>query len=182
MISLARNKLQKNILISEKEIQKKVKELAKKISLDYKDKDLFIICVLKGAVIFLADLLRHLKVHAEIDFIGISSYPDTKSSGVVKITKDLDGSVESKHILIVEDIVDTGLTLQYLINNLKSRNIASLRVCALLSKPSARKIDVKIDYLGFVIPDKFVVGYGLDWEEKYRNIPYIFILEDSVTY
>lgn len=171
------------IIISEKEIQKKVKELAKKVSSDYKGKDLVLVCVLKGAVVFLSDLLRNLKVQTHIDFIGISSYGvDTKSSGVVKITKDLDSSVESKHILIVEDIVDTGLTLQYLINNLKSRNVASLRVCALLSKPSARKIEVKIDYLGFTIEDKFVVGYGLDWEEKYRNVPYLFALTDPAVY
>lgn len=171
------------IIISEKEIQKKVKELAKKISSDYKGKDLVLVCVLKGAVVFLSDLLRNLKVQTHIDFIGTSSYGvDTKFSGVVKITKDLDSSVESKHILIVEDIVDTGLTLQYLINNLKSRNVASLRVCALLSKPSARKIEVKIDYLGFTIEDKFVVGYGLDWEEKYRNVPYLFALTDPAVY
>ncbi len=171
------------IIISEKEIQKKVKELAKKVSSDYKGKDLMLVCVLKGAVVFLSDLLRNLKVQTQIDFIGISSYGvDTKSSGVVKITKDLDSSVESKHILIVEDIVDTGLTLQYLVNNLKSRNVASLRVCALLSKPSARKIEVKIDYLGFTIEDKFLVGYGLDWEEKYRNVPYLFALTDPTVY
>lgn len=171
------------IIISEKEIQKKVKELAKKVSSDYRGKDLVLVCVLKGAVVFLSDLLRNLKVPTQIDFIGTSSYGvDTKFSGVVKITKDLDSSVESKHILIVEDIVDTGLTLQYLINNLKSRNVASLRVCALLSKPSARKIEVKIDYLGFTIEDKFVVGYGLDWEEKYRNVPYLFALTDPAVY
>lgn len=166
------------ILITEKEIRAKVKELGKKISKDYQGKELIIIGVLKGAVIFLSDLLRALKVSCELDFIGISSYgDDTKSSGVVRITKDLEESIESKHILIVEDIVDTGLTLQYLIKNLQSRKVASLKVCALLDKPSKHKVDVKIDYLGFTIPDKFIMGYGLDYQEKYRNIPYIFYLK-----
>ena len=171
----------KEIVINEREIQKKIKEMARKISDDYKDKELCLICVLKGAVVFLSDLIRNLKIIPKVDFIACSSYgADTKSSGVVKITKDLDESIESRHILIVEDIVDTGLTLQYLINNLSSRNPASLKVCALLDKVDARKVNIKIDYTGFQIPDKFVVGYGLDYEEKYRNIPYIFVLKEEI--
>jgi hypoxanthine phosphoribosyltransferase len=169
------------ILITEKEIKTKVKELGKRISQDYQGKELTIIGVLKGAVIFLSDLLRYITIPCEVDFIGISSYGDyTKSSGVVRITKDLDESIESKHILIVEDIVDTGLTLQYLINNLQSRKVASLKVCALLDKPSRRKVEVKIDYLGFTIPDRFIMGYGLDYQEKYRNVPYIFYFKENL--
>lgn len=169
------------ILITEKKIKEKVKELGKKISKDYQGKELTVIGVLKGAVIFLSDLLRHITIPCEVDFIGISSYgDDTKSSGVVRITKDLDKSIESRHILVVEDIVDTGLTLQYLISNLQSRKVASLKVCALLDKPSRRKVDVKIDYLGFTIPDKFIMGYGLDYQEKYRNIPYIFYFKENL--
>ena len=166
------------VLITEKEIRKKVKELGKKISRDYEGKDLVLVCVLRGAVIFMSDLIRSISIPLSFDFMAISSYgSDTKSSGVVKITKDLDESIESKHVLIVEDIVDTGLTLQYLTNNLSSRNVASLKICALLDKPAQRKVEVKIDYKGFTITDKFVVGYGLDYNQKYRYLPYISALK-----
>lgn len=169
------------ILISEKEIQKKVMQLAKNISRDYADKNPVLVCVLKGAVIFLSDLLRHINIFASIDFMAISSYgKDTETSGVVRILKDLDTSIESKHILVVEDIIDSGLTLHYLLNNLRSRNPASLKVCTLLSKTENRKVEVKVDYNGFEIPNKFVVGYGLDFNESYRNLPYIALLNEEV--
>ncbi|MDD4363159.1 MAG: hypoxanthine phosphoribosyltransferase [Atribacterota bacterium] len=170
------------ILIPENQIRKKIKELGNQISLDYKDKEIICIGVLRGAVVFLADLARHIKTPMLIDFMSISSYgASTKSSGVVRIIKDLDENIEEKNVLIVEDIVDTGLTLDYLIRMLKSRNPASLRVCTLLNKKDRRQIDVPIDYCGFEIPDKFVVGYGLDFNGHYRNLPYILVLK-SVYY
>ncbi len=169
------------ILIPADTIQKKVAELGKKISQDYAGKELCLVCVLKGAVIFLSDLIRSLVPPVCYDFMAISSYgQDTKSSGVVKILKDLDESIESKHVLVVEDIVDSGLTLHYILNNLRARNVASLKVCALLDKPDHRKVSVKVDYNGFIIPDKFVVGYGLDYNQKYRNVPFIFTLKPEV--
>lgn len=169
------------ILLPAQDIQKKVEELGKKISDDYRGKELFLVCVLKGAVVFLSDLIRHLKPTMSYDFMAISSYgQDTKSSGVVKILKDLDESIESKHVLVVEDIVDSGLTLHYILNNLRARNVASLRVCALLDKPDHRKVPVTVDYHGFLIPDKFVVGYGLDYNQNYRNVPFIFTLKPEV--
>lgn len=168
------------ILIPENQIQKKVEELGNQISFDYQDKDLICIGVLRGAIIFLADLARCIKVPMIIDFMAISSYgASTKSSGVVRILKDLDENVENKDILVVEDIVDTGLTLDYLIRMLKSRNPASIKVCTLLNKKERRQINVPIDYSGFDIPDKFVVGYGLDFNGLYRNIPYILVLKSS---
>ena len=166
------------ILIPENQIQKKIQELGNRISEDYQGKQLICIGVLRGAIIFLADLARCIKVPIIMDFMDISSYgASTESSGVVRIVKDLDENIEKKHVLIVEDIVDTGLTLDYLIRMLKSRNPASLKVCALLNKKERRKIDVPIDYCGFDIPDKFVVGYGLDFNGLYRNIPYILVLK-----
>lgn len=178
---MVRNKVGK-ILLTESQIQKKVKELGKKISAEYEGKELHIIGVLKGAVLFLTDLIRNITVPQSLDFIGISSYGKaTQTSGVVKITKDLDEDIESKNVLIVEDIVDSGLTLEYLINNLRSRKPASLKVCSLLDKRQNRKTKVKIDYVGFVVPNEFLVGYGLDFNQKYRNLPYIFVLkEDSL--
>jgi hypoxanthine phosphoribosyltransferase len=168
------------ILIPENQIQKKIEELGNKISKDYQGKELICIGVLRGAIIFLADLARYIRVPMLIDFISISSYgASTESSGVVRILKDLDENIEKKNILIVEDIVDTGLTLDYLIRMLKSRNPASLRVCTLLNKKERRQIDVPIDYSGFDIPDKFVVGYGLDFNGLYRNIPYILVLKPT---
>ena len=166
------------ILIPENQIQKKIEELGNQISRDYQGKQLICIGVLRGAVIFLADLARYIKVPMIIDFMDISSYgASTESSGVVRIVKDLDENIEKKDVLIVEDIIDTGLTLDYLIRMLKSRNPASLRVCALLNKKERRQINVPIDYCGFDIPDKFVVGYGLDFNGLYRNIPYILVLK-----
>lgn len=168
------------ILIPENQIQKKVEQLGEQISRDYQGKELFCIGVLRGAIIFLADLARFIKVPMVIDFISISSYGiSTESSGVVRILKDLDENIENKDVLIVEDIIDTGLTLDYLLRMLRSRKPASLKVCTLLNKKERKKIDVPIDYCGFDIPDKFVVGYGLDYNGLYRNIPYILVLKSE---
>lgn len=170
----------KEILIPENQIQKKIEELGNQISHDYQDKHLICIGVLRGAFIFLADLSRYIRVPMLVDFMAISSYgASTESSGVVRILKDLDINIENKDVLIVEDIIDTGLTIDYLIRMLKSRNPASLRVCTLLDKKERRQISVPIDYSGFIIPDKFVVGYGLDFNGLYRNIPYILVLKPS---
>ncbi len=168
------------ILIPENQIQKKVEQLGEQISRDYQGKELFCIGVLRGAIIFLADLARFIKVPMVIDFISISSYGiSTESSGVVRILKDLDENIENKDVLIVEDIIDTGLTLDYLLRMLRSRKPASLKVCTLLNKKERKKIDVPIDYCGFDIPDKFVVGYGLDYNGLYRNIHYILVLKSE---
>lgn len=170
----------KEILIPENQIQKKIEELGNQISQDYQGKQLICIGVLRGAFIFLADLSRYIRVPMLVDFMAISSYgASTESSGVVRILKDLDINIEKKDVLIVEDIIDTGLTIDYLIRMLKSRNPASLKVCTLLDKKERRQIKVPIDYSGFVIPDKFVVGYGLDFNGLYRNIPYILVLKSS---
>ncbi len=168
------------ILIPENQIQKRVEQLGNQISLDYKGKELFCIGVLRGAIVFLADLVRHIKVPLEIDFIAISSYGmSTESSGVVRILKDLDETIENKDVLIVEDIIDTGLTLDYLLRMLQSRKPASIKVCTLLNKKERKKTMVPIDYCGFDIPDKFAVGYGLDFNGLYRNIPYILVLKSE---
>jgi len=169
------------ILISEREIQKRVAELGKQISADYAGKSPFLVAVLKGAYIFLADLCRHLSITHELHFMAISSYARaTQSSGVVRILMDLTASPEGQHILIVEDIVDSGRTLDYILRNLGTRHPASLRVCTLLSKPSRREIPVPLDYIGFEIPDEFVLGYGLDFDERYRNLPYIGVLKPEL--
>ncbi len=166
------------ILIPENQIKKRVEQLGDQISHDYEGKKIFCIGVLRGAVIFLADLARYIKVPMLIDFMAISSYGvSTESSGVVRILKDLDENIAQKDVLIVEDIVDTGLTLDYLLRMLQSRKPASLKVCALLNKKERRKIEVPIHYCGFAIPDKFVVGYGLDFNGLYRNIPYLLVLK-----
>ncbi len=166
------------ILIPENQIQKRVEQLGEQISRDYQGKQLFCIGVLRGAIVFLADLARYIKVPMVFDFMSISSYGiSTESSGVVRILKDLDENIENKDVLIVEDIIDTGLTLDYLLRMLKSRKPASLKVCTLLNKKERKKIKVPIDYCGFDIPDKFVVGYGLDFNGLYRNIPYILVLK-----
>ncbi len=171
----------REILIEEKVLQEKVKELGAKITADYKDKDLLLVCVLKGAVIFVSDLMRQIDTALDIDFMAISSYgSNTQSSGVVRILKDLNTSIEGKHVLIVEDIIDSGLTLSYLVENLKSRGPASVEICTILDKPDRRRIDLFIKYTGFKIPDEFVVGYGLDYAEKYRNLPYIAVLKEEV--
>ncbi|MBG0765858.1 MAG: hypoxanthine phosphoribosyltransferase [Tissierellales bacterium] len=163
-------KITKEVMISEQEIKDKVKELGKMITEDYKGKDLVVICVLKGAIMFVSDLIKEIKVPLAIDFMAVSSYGNsTKSSGVVKIIKDLDDSIEGKDVLIVEDIIDSGLTLAYLLDNLESRDPKSIEICTLLDKPTGRKTDVNTKYVGFEIKDEFVVGYGLDYAEKYRN-------------
>ncbi|GAB4113072.1 MAG: hypoxanthine phosphoribosyltransferase [Candidatus Caldatribacteriota bacterium] len=169
------------ILIKEEEIKHKIQELGEQISKDYQGKDLVLIGVLRGAVIFMSDLARAISVPMIFDFIAISSYgASTESSGVVRILKDLDETIENKDVLVVEDIVDTGLTLDYLIRILKSRKPASLKVCTFLNKKGRRKVKVKIDYSGFDIPNKFVVGYGLDYAGKFRNVPYVFTLNSKV--
>jgi hypoxanthine phosphoribosyltransferase len=171
----------KEVLFTEDKIAKKVQELGKLISKDYKGEDLFIIGVLKGANVFLSDLIRKITVPVTIDFMAVSSYGSyTESSGVVKIIKDLDFSIENKNILIVEDIIDTGLTLKYLRENLITRGPKSIKICSLLDKPERRKADIKIDYIGFEIPDEFIVGYGIDYAEKYRNLPFIATLKQEV--
>ncbi|HID15814.1 MAG TPA: hypoxanthine phosphoribosyltransferase, partial [Candidatus Atribacteria bacterium] len=168
-------------LISGEDIQKRIKEMGDKITKDYAGKEILAICVLKGASIFMADLVRYIKVPLKFDFIAVSSYGDsTFSLGAVKILKDIDQDIAGKDVLLVEDIVDTGYTLNYLLRIFKARNPKSLKVCTLLSKPSRRKIDVTVDYCGFEVPDKFVVGYGLDFRGYYRNYPYIFTLKENV--
>ncbi|MEW6201043.1 MAG: hypoxanthine phosphoribosyltransferase [bacterium] len=165
-------------VLTERQIQKRVKELAGEISRDYAGKELILVGVMRGATMFLMDLCRNITIPVAYDFIAVSSYgAATKSSGVVRIIKDLDESVESKHVLIVEDIIDSGLTLHYIVNNLRSRNVASLRVCTLLDRPYRREAQVEIQYNGFTINDDFVVGYGLDFNQKYRNLKDIYALE-----
>lgn len=169
------------ILYTEEQIAQRVAELGAKISTDYDGKEIVLIGVLNGAVIFLADLVRSISVPLSIDLVAISSYGSyTSTSGVVRILKDLDESVESKHVLIVEDIVDTGLTLNYLRDYLRQHNPASVRTVAMLSKPSRHKVKVQVDYLGFEVPDEFVVGYGLDYAQRYRNLPCIGILKPEI--
>ncbi|HID07158.1 MAG TPA: hypoxanthine phosphoribosyltransferase [Armatimonadetes bacterium] len=169
------------ILITAEQIQERVAQLGAEISRDYEGKDPLLVGVLRGAAVFLADLVRHITVPVSYDFVAISSYGlDTKASGVVRIVKDLDDSIQSRHVLIVEDIVDTGLTLNYILKMIKARNPASVRVCALLDKPARRKIPVEIHYLGFTIPNKFVVGYGLDFGQHYRNLPYVGVLRPEI--
>jgi hypoxanthine phosphoribosyltransferase len=166
------------LVVRSEELRLRVRDLAAAISIDYAGKRLLLVCVLKGAVFFLSDLMRHIDIPVEVDFMAVASYGSaTDSSGVVRILKDLDMPLEGRDVLIVEDIVDSGLTLQYLLRNLGSRNPASLEVCSLLTKPSRRKVDLPVRYVGFEIPDRFVVGYGLDYDERYRNLPYIAALE-----
>jgi len=168
------------ILLTESKIQEKVAEIGEQITRDYKDKELLLVGILKGAVIFTADLVRKISLPLTLDFMAVSSYGSaTQSSGAVQIIKDIEINVEGKHLLLVEDIVDTGLTLKYLLEILKSRAPASVRVCVLLDKPAARRVEVPIHYKGFEIPNKFVVGYGLDYDQKYRNLPYIGILRET---
>jgi hypoxanthine phosphoribosyltransferase len=168
------------VLISEAQLKAKIAELGQRITVDYQGRDLMLVGVLKGAVIFMVDLARAINLPVEIDFMATSSYgASTESSGVVRILKDLDRSIDGRNILIVEDIVDTGLTLKYLREILADRNPASVRICALLNKHKARKADVTLDYVGFEIPDEFVVGYGLDYAEIYRNLPFVGVLSPS---
>jgi hypoxanthine phosphoribosyltransferase len=165
------------ILVQPDDLKRKVREIGQQISADYADRDLLLVCVLKGAVFFLADLMRHIEIPCEVDFMAVSSYgSETDSSGVVRILKDLDRPIAGRDVLIVEDIVDSGLTLQYLLRNLGAREPASLEVCALLTKPERRKVELPTRYVGFEIPDKFAIGYGLDVAERYRNLPYVAAL------
>lgn len=169
------------VLISVVELKNKVTELGQILSRDYAGKNLLAVGILKGAMVFMADLVRNISVDVQMDFMAVSSYgASSKSTGVVRIMKDLEQNIEGRHVLIVEDIVDTGLTLNYLLEILKAREPASLRVCTLLDKPSRREVDVSVDYNGFSIPDEFVVGYGLDYNEKYRNLPEIYVLKKEV--
>lgn len=171
----------KEVLYSENDLALRVKELADAIQSDYRDKELLVIGVLKGANIFMGDLIRKIELPIQIDFIAASSYgSSTESSGVVKIVKDLDYSIEGKHVLIVEDIIDSGLTLKYLEENFLSRKPASLEICTLLDKPERRKANIAVKYVGFEIPDEFIVGYGIDYAEKYRNLPYVATLKPEV--
>ncbi|HUO73429.1 MAG TPA: hypoxanthine phosphoribosyltransferase [Solirubrobacteraceae bacterium] len=168
-----------DILVPAEDLEHRVRELAADISRDYAGKDLVLIGVLKGAVFFLSDLMRHIEIPVEVDFMAVASYGSaTKSSGVVRILKDLDAVIEGRDVLIVEDIVDSGLTLQYLLRNLAGRNPSSLEVCALLIKPERRKVDLKTRYVGFEIPNRFAIGYGLDYDERYRNLPYVAALKE----
>jgi hypoxanthine phosphoribosyltransferase len=169
------------ILIDEETLAARVSGLGAEVSADYQGRDLLLIGVLQGAVFFMADLMRHLTVPCEVDFMAISSYGDsTDSSGIVRILKDLDISIEGRHVLVVEDIIDSGLTLSYLMRNLESREPATLEVCALMTKPARREIDIPVRYVGFEIPNKFVVGYGLDFAERYRNLPYVAVLHEDL--
>ena len=169
------------ILIDADSLRARIAELGDEISAHYAGREVLLIGVLKGAVFFMADLMRHLTVPCEVDFMAISSYgAQTDSSGVVRILKDLDINIEGRHVLVVEDIIDSGLTLSYLMRNLESREPASLEICALLTKPERREIEVPVRWIGFEIPNKFVIGYGLDFAERYRNLPYVGVLSDEL--
>jgi hypoxanthine phosphoribosyltransferase len=166
--------------VEQEDLNARVKELGEEISRDYEGRELILVGVLKGAIFFLSDLMRHLTVPCEVDFMAVSSYgSSTDSSGVVRILKDLDAVIAGRDVLIVEDIVDSGLTLSYLYRILCAREPASVRVCALLTKPARRTVDLPIDYVGFEIPNEFVIGYGLDYAERYRNLPYVATLEGA---
>ena len=169
------------ILISEARLHQRVAEIARQVSLDYAGLNPLLVGVLKGVLFFMSDLLQSLTIHAEIDFIAISSYsPETRKRGMVRLVKDLDIPIEGRHTLFVEDVIDTGLTLNYILGNLRSRNPASLEMCVLFNKPNHRLIDIPIKYKGFDLPDRFVVGYGLDYREKYRNLPFVALLKPEV--
>jgi hypoxanthine phosphoribosyltransferase len=169
------------VLIPTETLQKRVAELGAQISADYQDLNPLLICVLKGGYMFLADLTRALTIRHSIDFMAVSSYGNsTLTTGVVRILKDLDRDITGRHILIVEDIIDTGHTIAYLLENLRVRGPASIRICTLLSKPSRREVELKIDYIGFEIPNEFVIGYGLDFAENYRNLPFIGVLKPDI--
>ncbi len=162
------------VLLTEEEVDKRIQEIGDQISRDYAGKQVHLVCVLKGGSFFMCELAKRITVPVSIDFMSVSSYGgDTKSSGVVRIVKDLDESLKDKHVIVIEDIVDSGRTLSYLLDMLRSRGPLDVRLCTLLDKPDRRVVDVKVDYTGFEIPDEFVVGYGLDYDQKYRNLPYI---------
>lgn len=169
------------VLFTEVEIKSKIREIGKQVSIDYKDKEIILVGILKGSVPFMADLLREISIPCSMDFMAVSSYGiSSKTSGVVRILKDLDFHIENKNVLIVEDIIDTGTTLRYLVDYLKGRKPASINIACLLDKPDRRKADIKIDYCGFKVPDYFMVGYGLDYAELYRNLPYVGILKKEI--
>ena len=169
------------ILITEEQIQKRTAELAREITEDYRGKGPLLICILKGGLMFLADLMREIQLPVEIDFMAVSSYGDsTESSGIVRILMDLQRNIQGRHVLIVEDIIDTGQTLSYIIETLRARDPASIKVCTLLDKSARREVEIPLDYVGFDIPDKFVVGYGLDYGEIYRNLPYVAVLKPEM--
>src|SRR5699024_5663112 len=172
----------KEVLVSSEEIHKRVKKLSQEITEDYKGKYLMLVGILKGAVIFMSELVQNINLPITMDFMAVSSYGNSsQSSGVVRIIKDLDCYIEGKDILIVEDIIDTGLTLDYLTDNLKKRGPKSVKICTLLDKPERREVKVPVDYVGFQVPDEFIVGYGIDYAEKYRNLPYISALKEEVS-
>lgn len=169
------------ILITGEQIREKTAELARQITADYEGKNPLLVCILKGGLMFLADLIRQIRLPVEIDFMAVSSYGDaTESSGVVRILMDLETNIQGRHVLLVEDIIDTGRTLNYIIQNLRTRGPASLRICALLNKPARRELDIPVEYVGFDIPDRFVVGYGLDYGEIYRNLPFVGVLKPEL--
>lgn len=169
------------VLLTEETIHQKVSEIGRRISEDYKDKNLMLVSVLKGSVVFMADLMRAIDIHAQVDFMAVSSYGSgVKTSGVVKIIKDLDGPLEGYDILLVEDILDSGMTLSYLREILLQRNPASIKIATLLDKPERRQVDIAPDYACFEVPDEFVVGYGLDYDEKYRNLPFVGVLKPEI--
>ena len=169
------------VLVSNERIQARLDELAERINQDYAGKELLLVCILKGAVTVFADVLRRITIPCQIDFLAISSYgSSTKSSGVVRILKDLDHGIEGKDVLIVEDIVDSGMSMHYLLDTLKTRKPASVRLLTLLDKPDRRRVELQADYIGFTIPDEFVIGYGLDYAEKYRNLPDVCVLSPKV--
>lgn len=168
-------------LVSQEEIAQKVAQMGEQISRDYVGKNLVVVGILKGAIVFLSDLIRQIKIPVYLDFMAVSSYgSSTASSGVVRILKDLDKSIEGKDVLIVEDIIDSGLTLKYLLENLEARRPNSVKICTLLDKPARRETSVDIKYNGFVIPDEFAVGYGLDYNDKYRNLPGVYVLKKEI--
>lgn len=171
----------KKVLASEEEIAQAVKRLGAQISEDYKDKNLLLVSVLKGSVVFMADLMRAITIPCQIDFMSVSSYGSgVKTSGVVKILLDLNNPVAGYDVVIVEDILDSGLTLSYIISNIQSRSPASIKICTLFDKPSRRQVPIEADYVGMKVPDEFVVGYGLDYNEKYRNLPYVGVLKPEI--
>jgi len=169
------------VLFSEEKIAEIVQNMGRQISEDYKGKNLFMVSVLKGSLLFMADLMRSITVPCEIDFLSVSSYGSgTQTSGEVRILKDLDASLEGKDLLVVEDILDSGVTLSFLLKNLSARNPASIRLCTFLDKPERRRVDIHADYVGASVPDEFIVGYGLDYAEKYRNLPYVGVLKPEI--
>jgi len=168
------------ILIAEKEINDRVRELGANISQDYRGMNPVLVCVLRGAIVFICDLIREISIPVTLDFLSISSYSGNKHTGIVRILKDLDENIENKSVILVEDIIDTGLTLNYILKTLKARKPANVRVCALLDKKVRRIVDIPIDYRGFEIPDEFVIGYGMDYRQQYRNLPFIGVLKEEI--